>query len=224
MLALLTVGCAEAHAQPRRDTGGVIRPARGAGPRVGLVRGAPPRGLLTLFDAGVSSAFLGAGTDDGADIRAQLDLAAATSQPAPIPVRGDGVGTLGPPASEGRFDDPENLAGVPLPEARSWLAVAGGWTLRCLERAPDVDPFTLPVRFTITRDGSVTGVTAEGAPEGAQRCLTEGFSHARFYPKAQPVELVARYRYTVRWRRPRAARDAGVAHGAALPGYAHPPP
>jgi hypothetical protein len=58
----------------------------------------------------------------------------------------------------------------------------------------------------------VTGVTAEGAADGVQRCLTEGFSHARFRPKAQPVELVARYRYTVRWR-PRAVRDAGVADG-----------
>lgn len=214
LLALVTVGCAEVHAQPRRDAGGVRRSTPVAGPSVGFARGGPSSGVLRLIDAGVPSALLGE-ADDGADIHDLLAGAAATSQPAFV--HGEGAGSIGPSPTEGRFDDPENLAGVPLPEARSWLAVAGAWTLRCLERAPDVDPFTLPVRFTVTRDGSVAGVTAEGAPDGVQRCLTEGFSHARFRPKAQPVELVARYRYTVRGRRPRAARDAGVSDGGRAP-------
>jgi hypothetical protein len=217
LLVLLAVGCSEVHAQPRRDAGAVRRPAPSVRPRFGIAHDGPPRWLLDHGDASVPPAFLGADTDDGADLGAQLDRAAATSQPAPIPASGEGVGTLSLPRSDGRFDDPENLAGVPLPEVRSWLAVAGGWTLRCLERAPEVDPFTLPVRFTVGRDGSVSGVTAEGAADGVQRCLTEGFGHARFRPKAQPVELVARYRYTVRWRRPRGARDAGVPDGGRAP-------
>ena len=214
MLALIALGFAEVYAQPRRGAGGVRRPAPAVRPSFGIVGDGPPRSLLSRFDGGLPSAFLEGPTDDGADIHDLLEGAAATSQPAPLPVRGEGFGTLGLPPTEGRFDDPENLAGVPLSEVRSWLAVAGGRTLRCLERAPDVEPFALPVRFTVARDGSVAGVTAEGGPEGLAQRLTGAFDHVRFHPRAQPVELVARYRYTVRWRRPR-ARDAGVSDGAA---------
>lgn len=65
-------------------------------------------------------------------------------------------------------------------------------------------PFDAPVRFTVARDGAVAGVAAEGASEAALQCLVEGLGHARFHPVAQPAEVVARYRYTVRWSPPRA--------------------
>jgi len=201
LLAPVVVSCADAHAQPRRDAG--ARPSHGAART-------PSRGLLRLLgDAGIPPAFLDSSHNDVADILASGVAAATTSVPA-APADGAGVGRLAAPASDGRFDDPIRLAGVPLGEARSWLAVAGGWAHRCLERVRDVPPFEAPVRFTVARDGSVTGVTAEGAPEGGVRCLVEGFGHARFRPVAAPAELVARYRYTVRWRPTRATPDAGA--------------
>lgn len=200
LLAPVAAGCTEAHAQPRRDAG--------ARTSLGAVR-TRSRGLVLLLgDAGIPPAFLDPSSDDTADILASA--AAVTTPVGPAPAAGAGLGGLGAPASDGRFDDPERLAGVPLGEARSWLAVAGGWAHRCLERAREVPPFEAPVRFTVARDGSVTGVSAEGAPEGGVRCLAEGFGHARFRPVATPAELVARYRYTVRRRPARATPDAGA--------------
>lgn len=197
LLALVAAGCADAHAQLRPDAG-----ARGRW----LLRDSPP--LHSPFgDAGIPPAFLGP-PGDVSDAWGSLAGTATTTPAAPA---GDaGAGRLGTPPSDGRFGDPERLGGIALPDARSWLAVAGGWAHRCLERARDVAPFEAPVRFTVARDGSVSGVTAEGAPEGGQRCLVEGFGHVRFRPIAQPAELVARYRYTVRLRPTRTARDAGA--------------
>lgn len=200
LLVPVIAGCAEAHAQPRRDAG--------ARTSLGAVR-TRSRGLVLLLgDAGIPPAFLDSTNNDTADILASA--AAVTTPVGPVPAAGEGLGRLGAPASDGHFDDPTRLAGVPLGEARSWLAVAGGWAHRCLERVRDVPPFEAPVRFTVARDGSVTGVTAEGAPEGGVRCLVEGFGHARFRPVATPAELLARYRYTVRVRPSRTTPDAGA--------------
>ena len=191
-LVLLAAGCADAQAQPRPDAGASRLRIRPQAARRGSA--------LFRSDGGVPAAFLRGAADDASDIREVL-AGAATTDGAPAPVRDEGaVGTLGRPASEARFDDPERLAGVPLGDARMQLAVAGGWAHRCLERVRHATPFDAPVRFTVARDGSVAGVAAEGAPEAALRCLVEGFGHARFRPVAQPTELVARYRYTVRWR------------------------
>ena len=53
LLALVAVGCAEVHAQPRRDAGAARRPAPGVRPNIGLVRDAPLRGPLTLREGAV---------------------------------------------------------------------------------------------------------------------------------------------------------------------------
>jgi hypothetical protein len=192
-LVLAAAGCADAHAQPRRDAGAARRwifPAR-----------TPPGRDLLRGDGGVPAALLRGSTTTTADdayIR-EAFAGAATSAVAPAPARGEeGLGTLGRPAQDGHFDDPERFAGVTLGDARSWLAVAGGWTLRCLERVRHPTPFDAPVRFTVARDGTVVGVSAEGAPEAGLRCLEEGFGHVHFRPVARPTELVARYHYTVR--------------------------
>ena len=138
----------------------------------------------------------------GHDIREILQGTATTDAPPP-PAGGAGVGTIGRSASDGRFDYLERVAGVPLGDARAWLAVAGSWAHRCLERVRHATPFDSAVRFTVTRDGSIAGVAADDAPPAALTCLVEGFGHARFRPVARPTELVARYRYTVRWSPPR---------------------
>ncbi|TAK31031.1 MAG: hypothetical protein EPO40_05940 [Myxococcaceae bacterium] len=193
-LGLFAAGCADAHAQPRRDAGAARRwilPPR-----------AQPGGDPFRGDGGLPAAFLRGAAGDATDVREVL-AGAATTAGAPPPARDtEASGTLGRPAREGRFDDPERLAGIPLGDARMQLAVAGGWALRCLERARLATPFDAPVRFTVAREGAVEGVAAEGAPEAALRCLVEGFGHARFRPVARPTELVARYRYTVRGRPP----------------------
>ncbi|MDB4932810.1 MAG: hypothetical protein JWM10_5294 [Myxococcaceae bacterium] len=133
----------------------------------------------------------------------------ATSAGPPAPAAdAEAVGTIGSPAREGHFADPERLTGVPPGDAHIWLTVAEGWVLRCLERVRLATPFDAPVRVAVARDGSVAGVAAEDAPEGALPCLVEGLGHARFHPVAQPAEVVARYRYTVRGSRPPPRRVA----------------
>ena len=213
-LGLFAAGCADAHAQPRRDAG-PAQPRRDAGPaRRWLL---PSRGQLNSNflrgDGGLPAAFLRGPADHTSDIHDLFEVATATSadHPPARPPDAEALGTIGSPASQGHFGDPESRAAVPLRDARIGLTVSQGWVLRCLERAPLVPPFDVPVRFTVARDGAVAGVAAEGAPEGALACLVEGLGHARFRPFAQPTELVARYSYTVRgWplqrREPRRTR------------------
>jgi len=154
-------------------------------------------------DGGVPAAFLGGGSNNTSDFQDAL-AGATTSGGGPVPVQDtQNFGTIGSPARQGRFDEPERLEGIPRGDVRGWLAVAGGWALRCLERVPLVPPFEAPVRFTVTRDGTVAGVASEGLSEAALSCLVEGFGHARFNPVPRPTELVARYRYTVRGSLPR---------------------
>lgn len=211
VLALFAVSCVEANAQTRPDAGPARRQDSGVRPRIAFGRADIRRALFLRSDGGIPAAFWREPQVNAQDILAQADGISAATPQQHTPVSGDGTGTIARARSDGRFDDPENLAGVPLPDARSWLFVAGSWALRCLERAPEVDAFSLPVRFTILRDGSVSSVSAQGATDAAQRCLAEGFTHARFHPRTELVVLVARYRYTVRWSRPRVARDGGVA-------------
>ena len=104
-LGLLAAGCADAHAQPRPDAGA---------PRRWILHQAARRGSDPFrSDGGVPAAFLRGAADDASDFR-DVFAGAATTDGAPAPVRDEGaVGTLGRPASEGRFDDPERLAGTP---------------------------------------------------------------------------------------------------------------
>jgi len=213
-LGLFAAGCADAQAQPRRDAG-PAQPRRDAGParRWLLPSRAPLNSNFLRGDGGLPPAFLLAPTNNTSDIHDLFEVAAATSADHPPAPQSDAeaVGTIGSPARQGDFGDPESRAAVPLRDARIWLTVAQGWVVLCLDRLPLVPPFDVPVRFTVARDGSVAGVAAEGAPEGALPCLVEGLGHARFRPFAQPTELVARYRYTVRgWppqgREPRRVR------------------
>lgn len=197
-LGLHAAGCADAHAQPRRDAGAA---------RLWIVpRRAPPLRNPFRGDGGVPAAFLLGPTGSASDIDDVLAGATATSAgpPAP-PADTEAVGTIGSPASQGRFAVPERLVGIPANDARIWLFVSQGWVLRCLERVRLATPFDAPVRFTVARDGAVTGVAAEGAPEAALPCLVEGLGHARFHPVAQPAEVVARYHYTTRGSPPRGA-------------------
>ncbi len=196
VLGLLAAGCADAHAQPRRDAG--------AARRWILPRRASPVRDLFRRDGGVPEAFLLGPTDNASDIRDVLAGAAISAGPPAPAANAEAAGTIGSPARQGRFADPERLVGVPPGDAHIWLTVAEGWVLRCLERVRLATPFDAPVRFTVARDGAVAGVTTEGAPEAALQCLVEGLGHARFHPVAQPAEVVARYRYTVRGSPPRA--------------------
>ena len=202
-LGLHAAGCADAHAQPRRDAGAArnwILP-----PRAPPFRDAHPFRNPFRGDGGVPAAFL-VGPTNATDIDDVLASATATSAGPPAPVAdAEAVGTIGSPASQGHFDVAERLTGITPDDARIWLFVSQGWVLRCLERVPLVPPFDAPVRFTVARDGAVAGVAAEGAPEAALPCLVEGLGHARFHPVAQPAEVVARYRYTVRGSPPRGA-------------------
>lgn len=192
-LGLFAVGCADAHAQPRRDAGARrwIFPPRTQPDRD------PFRG-----DGGVPTVFL-RGADDGASDLRDVLAGAATVERGPAPESdAAATGTLARPVREGRFHDPERFAGISLVDARMQLAVASGWALRCLERARLPTPFDAPIRFTVAPDGAVAGVMAEGVPDVGLQCLVEGFGHARFRPVPRPTELVARYRYTVRGRAP----------------------
>ncbi|MEZ4390667.1 MAG: hypothetical protein R3A48_06185 [Polyangiales bacterium] len=203
-LGLSAVGCADAHAQPRRDAGAARRWIDP--PRTPLLRN-PFRG-----DGGVPVGLLFR-PSPASDLA--CDLAAATTMPGtPPPPDAQAVGTLASPAREGRFAVPEHLVGVPANHARIWLTVAQGWVLRCLERVRLATPFDAPVRFTVARDGAVAGVSAEGAPEPALPCLVEGLGHARFRPVAQPAEIVVRFRYTVRGRPSSGSRAAPRAGGS----------
>ena len=197
VLGLLAAGCADAHAQPRRDAGAA---RRWIVPR----RPSPVRGLF-LRDGGVPEAFVLGPMDNASDIRDVLAGAAISAGPPAPATNAEAVGTMGSPHCQGRFDVAERLTGITPDDARIWLFVAQGWVLRCLERVRLATPFDAPVRFTVARDGAVAGVAAEGAPEAAVQCLVEGLGHARFHPVAQPAEVVARYRYTVRGSPPRAS-------------------
>lgn len=193
-VGLCSAGCADANAQPRRDAGAALRwpPVLGVRPISESFRG----------DGGLPSAFLRRNRDRETDLVETLAGAFATSAVAPAPVSdAEAVGSISGPAQQGRFADPERLAGVAVPNARAWLTVAGGWVLRCLARVQLATPFDAPVRFTVARDGTVGGVAVEGVTEAARQCLVEGLAHARFGPIAQPTELVARYLYTVRGAR-----------------------
>ncbi|MDO9016237.1 MAG: hypothetical protein Q8S73_09775 [Deltaproteobacteria bacterium] len=201
-LGLFAAGCADAHAQPRRDAGAPPRRDAGAARRWIFPSREPLLRNPFRGDGGAPYPFL-PGPTTVSDIHDDFAIATATSAGPPAPaVDAEAVGTIGSPASQGRFADAERVVGVPVRDARIWLTVSQGWVLRCLERVRSVTPFDVPVRFSVARDGTVVGVTAEGAPEGALPCLVEGLGHARFQPVAQPAEIVARYRYTVRWRPP----------------------
>ncbi len=197
-LGLHAAGCADAHAQQRRD----------AGPARGWILPARESALRNPFrrDGGVPVAFLFGPTGNASDLGDVLANATATSAARPAPAsNAEAVGTIGSPARQGRFAAPERLVGIPPDDARIWLTVSEGWVLRCLERVHLSTPFDAPVRVTVARDGTVAGVAAAGAPEGALPCLVEGLGHARFHPVAQPAEVVARYQYTVRGGLPRSA-------------------
>lgn len=202
---LLATGCANADAQPRPSA----QPPRRWNLPTGTARGA----ALFRGDGGLPPAFRAPPGDrhDGAsDLRDALAGAAVSQSPTtPGAAAGGGGGTIGRPNSAARFDDPTQGGSIALPDARMQLAVAGGWAHRCLERTRHGAPFEGAVRVTVARDGAVSEVTAEGAPEAMLRCLTEGFGHARFRT-VTPTALVARFRYTVRFSR-RDARDAGRA-------------
>lgn len=199
-LVLCVAGCADAHAQPRRDAG----PARN---RFLQVRAAVLRNPFH-FDGGVPPALFTA-PSHGSDLDDIL-TGAATTRAAPPPRATDAQvsGTIGAPARQGRFGAPERLVGVSPRDAHIWLTVAEGWVLRCLERLPRATPFDAPVRLTVALDGSVAGVAAEGVSEASRRCLVEGLGHARFRPVPRGGEVVARYRFTVRGR-PSPGIDAG---------------
>ncbi len=202
-LGLLAAGCADAHAQPRGDAG-PAQARRDAGPaRRWLLPSRAPLGSSDFRgDGGVPTAFRTGPVDDAPYIGDIFAGAAAfsASPPTASQAAAAGLGTIGAPARQGRFGAPESRVGVPLDNARMWLTVAEGWVLRCLERVRHETPFDVPVRFTVARDGAAADVAAEGAPDSVRQCLVEGLGHARFRPFAQPTELVARYRYTVRGR------------------------
>lgn len=204
-LGLVAAGCADAHAQPRRDAGAAQRwlPP----PSAPLLRN-PFRG-----DGGVPAAFLLRPTNASDILDGRAGATTSPRPPAPPP-DAEAVGTIGSPAQEGRFAVPERIVGVPASNARIWLTVAEGWVLRCLERVRLATPFDAPVRFTVASDGAVAGVAAEGAPEAALPCLVEGLGHTRFRPVAQPAELVVRYRYTIRGRPSPGSRAAPRAGGS----------
>jgi hypothetical protein len=149
------------------------------------------------MDGGVPPAFL-LGPGRASDIEEALAGTAIGDGPPPPPADPRAMGTIGSPARQGHFGDPERLVGVTPSDAHIWLTVSEGWVLRCLERLPLATPFDAPVRFTVARDGTVADVAAEGVSEAALRCLVEGLGHASFHPVARPGEVVARYRFTVR--------------------------